>query len=388
MKQLQKCARLMLMLGGSMAAFAHHSFAVFDTTREVSIEGTVKQFSYTNPHIWIDVEVANGKGGSDLWGIETGPPSQQRRLGWTPDILKPGDKVKATLHPRRDGTHAGSIVTLAFADGTMVGQPRNRGPASAKPPNEQQASADRSAGDAAQGAHPLLVALVPQLKFGFYHQPVGQPESAGAPPSADARNFAGRYFPNEGTLLLPGEAGTLAPYNDAGARLFLGRARDFIAGKLRADPLSLCKPGGVVRAMNQGFPTQITQSADLLTLIFMEDHLVRRIYLNPATAPRDPAPSYMGYSVGHWEGDTLVVDTSRFRDGGWMDEYGSPSSDQLHLTERISKQSDGTLNFDIHLEDPKYYQAPMQLKRSWKWQPTVSWDEVICEENNRDAPVK
>lgn len=383
------------------SAFAHHSIAVFDQEKEVSIAGSVKKFSYTNPHGWIDVEVPNDKGGVDEWSIEMGTTAQLRRQGWTPDTLKVGDKIKVTLHPRRDGTKAGNIVgnSLTLDDGTPIGKPRGGGPGGPNggpnsgmgaggpnggPDGGMGAGNSRKVGVLEEPAHPLLKDLVPKLIFGLGKMP--QPtEGKMTPPSPDPKNFAGRYLPNESTLLLPGENTRMLPYNDAGAKLFLGRASDFAAGKLRNDVLSLCKPAGVIRAMNQGFLAQIAQTPDEVTLIHYEDHLVRHIYLN-AEHPKDVKPSFMGHSVGHWEGNTLVVDTVGFRDGGWMDEYGSPSSDKLHVSERIAKRSDGTLQFDITFEDPTYYTKPVSITRTWEWNPTVSWDEVICEENNRDAP--
>lgn len=371
----------------STVIVAHHSIAVFDMTKNVAIEGTVTKFSYTNPHGWIDIAVPNAKGGTDTWSLEMGSAAQLRRSGWTPETLKAGDKVKAVLHPRRDGTLAGNIATLTFEDGTPIGGRRitDQGMGAGGMGAEGMGGGAPRVAQLSEPAHPLLKDLVPKMMFGFYKQPGGPPEGEMTPPSADPKNFAGRYYPNEATVLLPGETTRMLPYTDAGAKAFLPRAQDFLDGKLREDVLSLCKPAGVVRVMNQGFLAHITQTADQLNIIYLEDHLVRRIYINQEH-PKDLKPSFMGHSVGKWEGNTLVVDTIGFRDGGWMDEYGSPSSDKLRVTERISKQPDGTLKFDMTFEDPTYYSKPVSYTRSWAWNPTVSWDEVICEENNRDAP--
>lgn len=374
-------------------ALAHHSIAVFDMTKTVDIDGTVTRFSYTNPHGWIDIAVPNAKGGTDVWSLEMGSAAQLRRSGWTPETLKPGDKVKASLHPRRDGTMAGNVATLTTEDGTPIGGRRitdqgmgagGDGMTAGEGMGGGMGGAPRVA-ELTEPAHPLLKDLVPKMMFGFYRQPGGPAEGEMTPPSKDPKSFAGRYYPNEATVLLPGETTRMLPYNDVGAKEFLPRAQDFLAGKLRQDVLSLCKPAGVVRVMNQGFLAHITQSAEQMNIIYLEDHLVRRIYLNQEH-PKDLKPSFMGHSVAKWDGNTLVVDTIGFRNGGWMDEYGSPSSDKLHVTERISKQSDGSLKFDMTFEDPTYYSASVSYTRTWSWNPTVSWDEVICEENNRDAP--
>jgi hypothetical protein len=137
--------------------------------------------------------------------------------------------------------------------------------------------------------------------------------------------------------------------------------------------------------MNQGFPVQVTQTSEQINFIFMEDHLVRRIHLKPVQ-PQQIEPSTMGQSFGHWEGNALHVETTGFRDGGWMDEYGDPSSAKLHLSEVITKRADGSLQDDLTLEDPTYYTGPTSFRRTWQWSPNSIWDEVICEENNHDAP--
>lgn len=233
--------------------------------------------------------------------------------------------------------------------------------------------------------HPLLAPLVPGLKFGFYRQHSDTvPRASRLAPSSDPRDFGGRYAPLEATLLLPGERGRMASYTDRGARIFLSRAQDVLAGKVRPDPLSLCRPGGPVRALNRGFPVQVVQSPDELTIVHMEDHLVRRI---PIGGPREaqPAPTLAGTSRGHWEGNTLVVETRAFRDGGWLDEYGDPSSERLMLLERYTKQPNGSLRIEATLNDPVYYSEPIRIVRNWAWAPDAAWDEMICEENSHDA---
>jgi hypothetical protein len=326
-------------------AQAHHSFAAFDDSKTVELNGTVADFRYTNPHIWIDLVVTDAAGGVQQWGIEAGPPSQLRPQGWAADILKPGDKVHASVHPRKDGLQGGSLIAMSWSDGTPVGNRNNFPPPRDEKDNPDQAVAQNNS------IHPLLKDLVPKLRFGTYRQPAVASGTTSIPPSADPRSLAGRYFPYEATMLLPGEPGRMLSYNDAGAALFLSRASQHIAGKTGPDPSVLCKPGGTVRALNQGFPVQITQTSDEITFIFMEDHLVRRIYLQPAQ-PHDITPSAMGHSVGHWQGSALYVDTTGFRNGGWMDEYGDPSSARLHLSEVLSKRQDGSIQDDLTIDVP------------------------------------
>ena len=380
MKRCASASLALWLLASVPQAEAHHSFAAFDDGKIVELNGTVADFRYTNPHIWIDLVVTDAAGGVEQWGIEAGPPSQLRPQGWGPDILKPGDKVHASVHPRKDGLNGGSLIAMRLSDGTPVGN-RNNFP----PPRDEKDTPDQAVAQN-NSIHPLLKDLVPKLRFGTYRQPSVASAKTPIPPSADPRSLAGRYFPYEATALLPGEPGRMLPYNDAGAAVFLSRASLRIAGKTGPDPLVLCKPGGAVRALNQGFPVQITQSTDEITFIFMEDHLVRRIYLQPAQ-PHEIKPSAMGHSVGHWKGNALYVDTTGFRDGGWMDEYGDPSSPRLHLSEVVTKRQDGSIQDDLTIDDPTYYSGPTSIRRTWQWSPNSTWDEVICEENNRDAPA-
>ena len=91
------------------AAAAHHSFAMFDMTKEVSLTGTIKSFEYTNPHTWTRLLVPNAQGGTDEWAFEGFGPGSLKRWGWNKDTLKPGDKVTIVAHPMRDGSKGGSF---------------------------------------------------------------------------------------------------------------------------------------------------------------------------------------------------------------------------------------------------------------------------------------
>lgn len=94
-------------------AQAHHSFAMFDLGKQITIEGTVRAFQYTNPHIWIYLTVADPKTHQPVeWAIEGGSPNTLSRAGWTRTIIKSGDKVRITINPLRDGRPGGSLVAL------------------------------------------------------------------------------------------------------------------------------------------------------------------------------------------------------------------------------------------------------------------------------------
>ena len=246
-------------------------------------------------------------------------------------------------------------------------------------------AADRGTVILDKAPNALLVPLVPQLQFGFYRQLSAAVEREQMPaPSADRRDIAGRYTPQEATLLLPGERGRMASYSESGARTFLARAQQVVAGRVRNDPLAQCKPEGPVRALNDGFTVQVLQSPMQIVMIHMASHLVRRIRIGGGTAVLAAAtPSLTGTSIGHWEGDTLVIETRGLRDGSWLDEYGSPGSERLMLTERYTKQPNGSLRLEATINDPVNYLEPIRIARTWGWTPNVPWQERICEERNR-----
>ncbi|MGH8248099.1 MAG: DUF6152 family protein [Gammaproteobacteria bacterium] len=99
---------------------AHHSSAPFNMQTERTLAGTVKQVDWTNPHIWIWVDVQNDKGGVDTWGIEGMSPNYLERRGWTKSTLKAGDKISVSIRPMRDGSTAGMFMRATLADGKVL----------------------------------------------------------------------------------------------------------------------------------------------------------------------------------------------------------------------------------------------------------------------------
>jgi Family of unknown function (DUF6152) len=118
----------------AIPALAHHSFAMFDAEKKVTLEGTVKEFQWTNPHSWILITVANAQGQPEQWAIEMGGPSGLARQGWVPKTLTPGMKVKTVIHPLRDGTAGGQFMAITLPDGSQMGNPDGRPNANAGAP--------------------------------------------------------------------------------------------------------------------------------------------------------------------------------------------------------------------------------------------------------------
>ena len=102
-------------------AFAHHSFAMFDSQKTLTIEGTVKEFELINPHAWIYVVSRSADGKTIEWGIEMGGPGALSRSGWRADTVRPGDKISVDIHPLKDGTYGGQFISAKLPDGHAIG---------------------------------------------------------------------------------------------------------------------------------------------------------------------------------------------------------------------------------------------------------------------------
>ena len=105
----------------AIPAIAHHSFAMFDAEKVATLEGTVKEFQWTNPHSWILMMVNNSQGQAEQWAIEMGGPAGLARQGWKPKTLTPGMKVQTVIHPLRDGANGGQFMAITLPDGTKFG---------------------------------------------------------------------------------------------------------------------------------------------------------------------------------------------------------------------------------------------------------------------------
>jgi hypothetical protein len=151
--------------------------------------------------------------------------------------------------------------------------------------------------------------------------------------------------------------------------------------KETTDNVYKCFPPGMPYIYLQIFPMQIVQLPKEVIEIFEYDHNVRHIYIDGRKHPDDLTPTYNGHSIGHWEGDTLVVDTVGLNGKIWLDRLGHPESDQMHIVERIHRVDEKTLQVDLTFDDPKAYPKPWNAVMKFRSRP--DWDimELICEDN-------
>ena len=171
------------------------------------------------------------------------------------------------------------------------------------------------------------------------------------------------------------------PFTALGKQLFDERT----ANHSKDDPEGYCLPPGVPRMMYTPYPTEIFQMADRILFIYEGGaHVWRIVWMDGRKQPVDPNPTYLGYSVGHWEGDTLVVDTIGFNDRTWLDAAGHGHGEKLRVTERYSRPDSNTLRVEATIDDPDYYTKPWGVVTTARWTPGQELMEYICQENNRD----
>lgn len=157
------------------------------------------------------------------------------------------------------------------------------------------------------------------------------------------------------------------------------------ANHSKDDPEGFCLPPGVPRMMYTPYPAQIYQMADRILFIYEGGaHVWRIIWMDGRQHPKDPNPTFLGDSIGHWEGDTLVVDTVGFNDETWLDAAGHMHGEKLHVIERYTRPDSNTLQLAATIEDPDFYTKPWTVVTTATWAPGQELLEYICQENNRD----
>ncbi len=174
------------------------------------------------------------------------------------------------------------------------------------------------------------------------------------------------------------------PFTPAGAELLKVR----VAGNSKDNPEANCLPMGIIQLHTQGAPRKFVQTPKELIILYEASAERREIFLDGRSVPTsdDTQPWWNGYSSGHWEGDTLVVETGHFRDGGWLDIIGSPLTDAGKVTERFRRVSYGRMEIDITIEDKKAYTQPFTVRVNQNLMLDEELIEFVCLENQRFGP--
>ena len=353
-------------------AMAHHSAVVFDTTNTLEKTGTVTLFTLRNPHLLLSIEVKNSNGEAELWKLEGQGIGEMQVMGFDRGSIKVGDTITVRLNPMKSGEPGGLVLGLRGADGRAYNM-------------------DLLPERAVTQVYPALVPYEPP--------PVGEtwqirerktrPSelpiiSRGLSPgeSPGAGNIPGALDPDNLAMLRPA-----APFDLTGLWQFRGedeyRANygsfefkptpqltpkgeayhaEYIAASERGerfgDPTVLCYPPGMPRFMTRYGALVMMQYPTAIFMVSRLSNDYRVIFLDgrePSTG-NEIDRNWQGESIGHWEGDTLVVETSGFIGTNRLIQAGVPSGEQLKIVERISLINEGnTMVSDYTFTDPEYW---------------------------------
>ena len=239
----------------------------------------------------------------------------------------------------------------------------------------------------------LLIALAPVhaqwLSYPTKNVPRtkdGMPDlSAPLPRAKDGKpDITGIWMPN-GLKYLISIAADLkpdeVPFQPWAAALYKERR----ANLGRDDPNNLCLPSGVPEKEAVTSPFKIKQFPGEVVILYESRTIFREIFTDGRPLPKDPNPTWQGYSIGRWEGDDFVVETNGLNDKIWMDTNGHPLSEAAHVTERFRRHDYGHMDIQITIDDPKAYTKPWTITENPSLMADTELLESVCEENNKDA---
>jgi Family of unknown function (DUF6152) len=343
--------------------------ATYNTERRIHLEGIVTRIEWVNPHAFVFVDVRDA-GGVANWAVEIGNPIELERRRWKPGTLRIGDRVGIDAAPARDDVRqalARSIVHTSsgkrlFDAGAARGPATRRSPAPRWPDGQPRLGSPP--GERGYWSAPNARALVQS--------------SASAVPMND-----------DGLLTNLGDADRVAPFQPWAKALYLYRQRT----RLKDDPLARCIPPGGPRQflMPNGF--QFVEQRELgriLVLMGGGNRNWRVIYTDgrPQGQPAEVVLTFYGTSVGHWEKDSLVVDSIGYNERFWFTNGGLPHTEALHLVERFSRPDSDTLKYQVTVDDPRTYTRPWSGGWEMRWIAGEDIEEYFCEDNAESTFVR
>jgi hypothetical protein len=260
-------------------------------------------------------------------------------------------------------------------------------------PGKSAAAPVRLAGFTLSLAAALLfpVALPSQTPQQSASPAAAPPAPAASTPSAELMSFSGIWMSHAPpgpkipdysiTNLTRGEL----PLTDWGKTKF-AEAKPTFGPKAYSisesnEPTFQCFPPGVPAIYTYLYPVQIVPTTNEVVMLYEYDHQVRHVYTDGRPHPPDVQPTWMGHSIGHMDGDAFVIDTVGFNDKSWLDRFGHPHSDQLHLTERLQHVGDNFLRIDFTFDDPKAYTKTWTSQLFFQHKPSWELLEYLCTDN-------
>ncbi|HLI83656.1 MAG TPA: DUF6152 family protein [Bryobacteraceae bacterium] len=347
---------------GALVLEAHHEFASeYDQSKPVKVTGVVSNLEWSDPHVYVYVDSADV-----TWAFEFASPIDLKKVGWTRNSLQVGENITAEGSLARDGSKRAAGKVLLLAGGKRLAEPTD---AQLVPPRARQAKATPRWPD----GHPRLGAVPGEAGYWAY-------------PSAHAlmENGVNVKVDSDGLLANLADAGKVAPLQPWAKGLYIYRQRNL----LKDDPMASCLPPGGPRMFHAPYGFAFLEQPERQRIFILPaggNRNWKLIYLDGRELPSgdDVNPTYFGYSVGKWEGDTLVLHTVGFNERFWFTNGGLPHTESLKLTERISRPDFNTLRYDVTIDDPGAY------TRTWSSGWTLQWvagemPEYFCQDNNQD----
>jgi hypothetical protein len=324
------CAALAL-VGGSAAA--HHSAAMYDDKKTITVVGTVRKFEWSNPHVYIYLLQANESGQSIEWEVECSPPSILGRLGWTAGSLHPGDVVTVTGRPSRDATRKAVLPNLVKRGEVVLFERK---------------------GELAQLAN------------------------LGAPPPVGikAMGLDGVWATQLSLKLekaLDGDNIALTAKGKAAYKHF---------DEKTMHPGTECVPTPAPFLMITPDLKRVTRGDGVILIDGEFDNARRTIHMD-ASSHEGAAVSIQGHSIGHWQDGSLLIDTTLFAPHAMGNGYGVPSGAKKHMTERLTPDAGGTtVMYHFEVTDPEFLAHPLQGDILWKYRPNLVYAPPKCDPQN------
>lgn len=198
-----------------------------------------------------------------------------------------------------------------------------------------------------------------------------------AVPGDDPRMFT-KYFMNVFADFRPEDV----PMRPEAAQAFVRRLES--PDMAFEAPTARCHPAGIPMGDLLPLPRRVIQTPALLAVLYEGINPHRMIYIDGRTLPVDPQPAWMGYSVGRWDGDTLVVESNGFSERSWLDGMGHPRSEATRITERMRRRDFGHMEVDVTITDPTLYTRPFSIRYTQTLVPDTDILEYVCTENEKD----
>jgi len=336
--------------------------AVFDSGRQLRLQGPVTRIDWVNPRAYLFIDVRDATGTITNWAVDFGNPLELEKDGWKRSALHIGDVVVVDGIPARSESRraqARSVTLNSTGKKLFTSGPRKAAAPAAPAPHWPDG----------------------QVRLG---PPAGKKGYWGVPSTKVLidKTAAGIRMSDDGLLLNLADSDKIAPLQPWSKAVYEHRQRTL----LKDDPIGRCLPPGGPRQFQAGNGFQFVEQRELgriLVLLGGGDRNWRIIYTDgrPLAQPDEAVPSYYGSSVGHWEKDTLVVESVGYNEKFWISSSGLPHTESLHLTERFTRPDLNTLKYEVTVDDPRTYTKPWTGTWTVQWVPDQDIQEFFCEDN-------